>query len=188
MNLPRINKKWLFATLMVLVGIWLAASLAVAYRFTHRQRPIAVEPPPSTAWGEVASFQISSSDGEQLGAWFIDGDETLPIVLFLHGNGACRSNCASSAEILVSNRYPVLMLSLRCHGDSTGEFNDFGYSARHDVLAAVDWLSQHHPEKQIVVWGQSLGSAAAIFAAKQLENRVSGYIFECPYQDLHTAV
>src|SRR5690606_18105939 len=31
-------------------------------------------------------------------------------------------------------------------------------------------------------------SAAAIFAAKQLENRVSGYIFECPYQDLQTAV
>jgi pimeloyl-ACP methyl ester carboxylesterase len=80
------------------------------------------------------------------------------------------------------------MISLRAHGDSTGDLNDFGYSARHDVEAAIDWLEHNHPGRPVVVWGQSLGSAAAIFAAGELGDRVRGYILESPYQDLRTAV
>jgi hypothetical protein len=39
--------------------------------------------------------------------------------------------------------------------------NDFGYSARQDVLAAVDWLEHNHFGRPVVVWSQSLGAAAA---------------------------
>jgi uncharacterized protein len=81
-----------------------------------------------------------------------------------------------------------LMLSLRTHGDSTGELNDFGFSARHDVIAGLQWLAKYRPDNKVVVWGQSIGAAAAIFAAKDLGNTVAGYILECPYKDLRTAV
>jgi fermentation-respiration switch protein FrsA (DUF1100 family) len=40
----------------------------------------------------------------------------------------------------------------------------------------------------VIVWGQSLGAAAAVFAAAHLGDDVAGYILECPYQDLRTAV
>ena len=80
------------------------------------------------------------------------------------------------------------MISLRAHGDSTGDFNDIGYSARHDVVAAVEFLEQKNPGRAIVVMGVSLGSAAAIFASRELGRRVHGYILESPYQDLKTAV
>ena len=82
----------------------------------------------------------------------------------------------------------VLMLTMRAHGDSTGAKNDFGYSAKHDVIAAVDELKRRNPRQRIVVLGQSLGAAAALFAAKDLGNRVDGYILECPYQNLDMAV
>jgi pimeloyl-ACP methyl ester carboxylesterase len=49
-------------------------------------------------------------------------------------------------------------------------------------------LEQRRPGKPIIVRGLSLGAAAAVFAAKDLGTRVSGYILECPYQDLDTAV
>jgi len=35
------------------------------------------------------------------------------------------------------------MISLRAHGDSTGDFNDVGYSARHDVVVAVEFLGNY---------------------------------------------
>jgi alpha-beta hydrolase superfamily lysophospholipase len=82
----------------------------------------------------------------------------------------------------------VLLISLRAHGDSTGEVNDIGYSARHDVVAAVDFLRDHRPGKPVIVFGVSLGSAAAAFAAEELGDRVQGYVLESPYQDLKTAV
>src|SRR5262249_52034256 len=81
-----------------------------------------------------------------------------------------------------------LLVSLRAHGDSTGEVNDFGYGARHDVTAAVAWAEKNHPHRPIIVWGRSLGSAAALFAAGDLGHRVRGYVLECPYRDLRTAV
>src|SRR5207244_392971 len=57
-----------------------------------------------------------------------------------------------------------------------------------DVIAAVEWSEQHHPGRPIVVWGRSLGSAAALFASEELGGRVKGYVLECPYQNLRTAV
>src|SRR5207245_6234762 len=74
------------------------------------------------------------------------------------------------------------------HGDSSGTYNDLGYSARHDVLAAVAYLEQRRPGRPIIIQGTSLGAAAAIYAASDLGDRISGYILECPYRDVRTAV
>jgi pimeloyl-ACP methyl ester carboxylesterase len=82
----------------------------------------------------------------------------------------------------------VLLVSLRAHGDSTGQINDFGYSARHDVVAAVDFLEKQRPGSRILIEGHSMGAAAAVFAAAELGERVAGYVLEAPYRDLHRAV
>jgi alpha-beta hydrolase superfamily lysophospholipase len=66
--------------------------------------------------------------------------------------------------------------------------NDFGYGARNDVIAAVEWIKENNAGRPIIAWGQSLGSAAALFAAEELGGDVAGYILECPYRDLRTAV
>jgi pimeloyl-ACP methyl ester carboxylesterase len=79
------------------------------------------------------------------------------------------------------------MITLRAHGDSTGDFNDMGYSARHDIAAAVQFLERRLPGNAIVVHGLSMGGAAALFASRELGNRVSGYILESPYRDLRVA-
>lgn len=77
--------------------------------------------------------------------------------------------------------------SLRAHGDSTGEINDFGLSARHDVIAAVEYLKRECPGRPVWVLGRSLGAAAALFAARELQEQVAGYILEQPYKDLESA-
>lgn len=179
---------WLLALGAVAVVLWLLASYAAAYRLTRRADPPQPEPAPALTWGRIAPFRLATADGQELGAWFIDGRPDRPLVLFLHGNGSRRSACLAEAELAASTGSPVLLISLRAHGDSTGEVNDLGFSARRDAVAAAEWLRERHPGRPVVVWGQSLGSAAAVFAAEELGDRVSGYILECPYQDLRTAV
>jgi uncharacterized protein len=185
---PRRWIKWLVTLTVLGLISWLGSSYWVAYRYTHRSQPIADEKIPTIAWGDIEPFRLTTVDREQIGAWFIEGREKQPVVLLLHGNGACRSTCLGPAELLASAGCAVLSISLRAHGDSTGEINDFGYSARHDVVAAVDWVEKNHPGRRIVVFGQSLGAAAAIFAAKELGTRVSGYILESPFLDVRSAV
>lgn len=179
--------KWLFAAGVLVVAVWLLASYAAAYKLTRRSGPSQAEPAPALAWGHAIPFRLSTADGQELGAWFIDGRPDRPIVLLLHGNGGRRSACLAEAELAASTGSAVLLISFRAHGDSTGEVNDFGYSGRRDVIAAVEWLRERHPGRPVVVWGQSLGAAAALFAAAELGDRVSGYILECPYQDIRTA-
>ena len=90
--------------------------------------------------------------------------------------------------MLVGHGCTVLMISVRAHGDSTGDFNDVGFGARLDIVAGVEFLERLRPGRPIVVQGTSMGAAAATFAAGELGGRVRGYILESPYRDLRTAV
>jgi alpha-beta hydrolase superfamily lysophospholipase len=168
--------------------LWLFVSSVVAFRLTRRPRPRFDEPAPRFSWAMIEDHRLSTVDGEDIGAWYIHGKSELPSVLLLHGNKGSRWNSLRRAEFLANAGYSVLMISLRAHGDSTGEYNDIGFSARHDVVAAVEFLERARPGRPIVVQGVSLGSAAAVFASAELGDRVRGYILESPYQDLKTAV
>jgi uncharacterized protein len=183
---PRI-RRWLM-TIAVGVIAWLLLSAIVAFCLTRRPRSRFDEPAPNVTWGKFDSHRLLTQDGQEIGAWFIEGRADLPSVLWVHGSGGCRSHGLGRAELLALHGYTVLMISLRCHGDSTGRYHDVGYRARHDVHAAVDFLEARRPDRPVIVIGNSMGAAAAIFAAAELGNRVHGYVLESPYQDLKVAV
>jgi uncharacterized protein len=170
-----------------LVIIWLSCSWLAVFFLTRRAKAPFSEPAPLVDWGSIESLRLSTADRQELGAWFVRGPERGPSVLLLHGNGDCRRNELPLAKFFVEHGCSVLLLTLRAHGDSTGEFNDIGYSARHDVEAAVSYLEKSRKGRPILVQGTSLGAAAALYAAKTLGTRVCGYVLEAPYADLRTA-
>jgi pimeloyl-ACP methyl ester carboxylesterase len=188
MNVPVRVLRRLALGAAVAACLWLLSSFAVASFLTRRPHSRFEEPVPTVGWAELRPLRLSTSDGEDLGAWFIEGRADRPVVVHLHGNRGRRSDSLHRAELLAANGCGALLLSLRAHGDSSGDHNDFGLSARHDVLSAVAWLERTQPRRPILVWGHSLGAAAAVFAGGELGDRVGGYILECPYRDLRTAV
>ena len=172
----------------IAVVLWLAASLVIAHQLTRRPRRPFAEPVPAVAWGAIEAHRIGTRDGQELGAWLVKGRPDAPSILLLHGNGGSRGNCLKRAEVLAKQGYAVLLVTLRAHGDSTGEFNDIGYGARHDVVAGVEFLERNRPGRPVVIHGTSMGAASAIFAAGELGHRVRAYVLESPYQDLKRAV
>ena len=174
--------------LFLVFTVWLVASWFCVYRLTRRARPPFAEPAPAVNWGRIEPLRLPTADGQELGAWFVPGRHDGPSVLLLHGNGDSRGSELPLAEFLAKQGCSVLLLSLRAHGDSTGDINDLGYSARHDVVAAVDYLERRRRGRPILVQGVSLGAAAALYAAEELGTRVRGYVLEAPYADLRTAV
>jgi alpha-beta hydrolase superfamily lysophospholipase len=185
------SRRWLRCWLITFVFIlllWLIGSSAVAFRLTRRPRPRFEEPVPDVAWGRLEHHRIRTDDGHEIGAWFIDGRDDAPSVLLAHGNRGSRRNSLSQAEVLASRGCAVLMVSLRAHGDSTGEYHDVGFSARRDIGAGVQFLEKRRRGRAVLIIGTSMGAAAAVFAASELGHRVQGYILESPYRDLETAV
>ena len=74
----------------------------MAYRLTRRAGVRTVEPLPQITWGQIEPERIKTSDGEELGAWFVDGLEQAPSVLLLHGNNGNRSHTLSRGQLLAS--------------------------------------------------------------------------------------
>ena len=79
----------------------------------------------------------------------------------------------------------VLMLELRNHGGSGRAPATFGLYESRDVVAAVEWLHARpeHGERQVVLFGVSLGTAAVSLAAARLPN-VAGLVLDAPMDDL----
>lgn len=183
---PR-SRRWArLAGIMVLA--WLLMSWLAVYVMTRRPRKPFDEPAPKLSWGRLESLRLKTRDGEELGAWLAEPDSNAPCVLLLHGIRGSRRNCLDRAAIAASQGHAVMLVSLRAHGDSTGEFNDIGFGARHDVIAAVEYLERRRPGRPVIIHGSSMGAAASVFASRELGARVSGYILESPYQDIRTAV
>jgi alpha-beta hydrolase superfamily lysophospholipase len=181
------KRKRLAIVVLAAMVAWLGASAAVEWKLTGRASPPFPEPPPAVAWAHLEACRLRTADDHEIGAWLARGDPRKGCVLLLHGNRSSRRQMSQVMQCLAEARFTVLAISLRAHGDSTGEKNDFGWSARHDVAAAVAWLSKEYPRRPVYVVGRSLGAAAAIFAAEDLKGEVAGYFLEQPYKDLTSA-
>ncbi len=175
----------------VLLGLvfvaWVVVSGFVAWEMTRRVRPPFDEPAPQVGDRSVEPHRLTTSDGEEIGAWLLRRNGSRGCVLLLHGMDASRRAMVPLMDFLAENKFSSLAITLRAHGDSTGETLDFGYGSRHEVIAAVEFLQRELPGQPIYVLGRSLGAAAALFAAEELGGRVAGYFLECPYLDLETA-
>lgn len=175
----------LLALSLALVG-WLGASFATLHYVTRRAEPPFDEPAPPPA-GAV-ELSLEASDGVPLRAWFVGDANADVCILMVHGNGGSRGRLRPLVDAVAREDRAILALTLRGHGDSGGERNDIGPSARRDIIAGVELLEERVDACAVVVVGRSLGSAAALLAAPTLEGRVDGYFLESPYTALDEAI
>lgn len=172
----------------VVIVTWLAASFAMLHVIRSRRTPPFAELVPAELASSIETLRLTTRDGEQIGAWFLDATrDDAPSVLELHGKGGSRGVRLGAGGVVRERGAAVLFVTLRAHGDSSGDIEDFGWSARHDVIAAVDWLERRRPGRPIRIHGASLGAAAAVFAGAELGERVSSYALACLYEDLPSA-
>jgi putative redox protein len=74
------------------------------------------------------------------------------------------------SRALTLNGIAVLRFDFTGLGESEGDFADTNFSSNvDDLLAACDYLAENYQEAKIII-GHSLGGAASIFAASQVES------------------
>lgn len=94
---------------------------------------------------EVIDF--TSRDGINLEGWYVEVNETAPVVLLVHGgyeNGKCKPEILLSASYLSKNGINTFMIDLRNHGHSevVSDYFYLGQKEYLDVLGAYDWLQE----------------------------------------------
>lgn len=130
-------------------------------------------------------FETHAADGVPIRGWFIDRDAEATLVL-CHGLGAHAGNFSPYLPPIVQ-RHDVngLLFDFRAHGFSGGHTSSFGYHETHDVTAVLDWLRRRHPQaaQRVILYGFSMGSAAAISAAEG-RDEVAGLVIDSGFAEL----
>lgn len=129
-----------------------------------------------------SNIRIPTSDGLMLDGWFIpDGNADRAIVI-CHGAGANKGNFIWFAAPLSHRGYNLLFFDFRAHGASDGRTTSYGLRERLDVIAAVDWLKRHEPDRSrlVIGLGSSQGSMALALAAGE-DTRIDAIILDSPF-------
>jgi fermentation-respiration switch protein FrsA (DUF1100 family) len=114
------------------------------------------------AYGKV---QISSTDSVKLVCWIIPSPDTSTLwLLYLHGNAGNIGKRGYVEHYMQLRKLGlnILTVDYRGYGESSGDPTEQGIYD--DALVAYEYLRsmQHVPSSRIIVYGYSLGSAAAV--------------------------
>lgn len=107
-----------------------------------------------------------TDDNIKLNAWYLNNNSK-KTVLFFHGNAGNISHRTKQMEVFSELGLNALIFDYRGYGKSEGEIinEEDLYS---DAKASLNYLLQikHLQEKDIIIWGRSLGGAIAIDTAQ----------------------
>ncbi len=174
----------LMYVLLVIVGGYCALAL---YVFLMQPKLIyypgvpgrTLEATPAVIGMDYEELTLSTTDGEQLHAWFIPHQQARATLLFAHGNAGNISHRLDSIQVFHDLGLNVLIFDYRGYGQSTGKPGENG--TYRDADAAWAYLTETRgidPGK-IILFGRSLG--AAVIADLATRTVPAGVILESAF-------
>ena len=122
---------------------------------------------------------IKSADGIKLHAWWIPKENASHTFLAFHGNAGSTADRAEIYKFFGDVPANVFAVEYRGYGKSDGVPSESGLYL--DAEAGFDYLvtTKRIPQKKIISFGQSLGTAIAAHLAARRE--VGGVVLEAPF-------
>ncbi len=160
---------YIMAALLVvfLFGVvpWFLTNVATTSRF-HFHDPNDGKTPQSYGM-EFHPVEFQSSDGILLKGWYIPArGEARGTIIYCHGHNRTRVEMLPMAVFAHSLGYNGLLFDLRHQGESGGSTSSVGYWERLDAEGAVRYaLTKEKAARPVILWGISMGAAAALLAA-----------------------
>jgi len=129
-------------------------------------------------------FSVLASDGALLTGWKIHPPSpTGDWVLLFHGVGDNRTGTLGYAEFLLRERYSLVMMDARAHGQSGGDIATYGWKERYDTVAVTNKLYSTEHVGRLYAFGVSMGGALALQSAA-VEPRIRDVVAEDPFASL----
>jgi uncharacterized protein len=132
----------------------------------------------------VHEIALPTADGLSLLAWYLPARGERPVVVYFHGNAGHIGYRADRVERFAREGYGVLMLEYRGYGGNPGIPSEVGLFE--DAAAALRFIeAQGVPGHRIVLYGESLGTGVAVWAATM--HAVGAVVLESPYTSIAAA-
>ncbi len=123
---------------------------------------------------------LTTANGLKLQAWYIPADSAKGTVALFHGHGGSKSGVFKESEEFRKMHYNTFLLDFRAHGSSEGNTSTIGYNEAEEVKLSYDFI-QEKGEKNIILWGISMGAAAITKAMHDYPLQPDKIILEMPF-------
>jgi len=129
------------------------------------------------------TVQLTTSSGVKLEAWYMKAESAKGTVILFHGLNSNKGNVLNEAFEFISLGYNTMLVDIRAHGNSEGVTNSLGNKESEEVKLAYDHISKIG-EKNIVLWGMSLGAVMITKAIWEYDLQPQKVILEMPFDKL----
>lgn len=131
----------------------------------------------------IAHNTIVLNDKYKTHVWQLSKNEPKGTVVLFHGYGASKSSLIEQSMVFYQLGYSVMLVDFMGCGNSNGNFTSLGYYESEQVLNCVKYLTTNS-EKNIILYGQSMGAVAIMKALSEDNTKVKAIILECPFSSL----
>ena len=121
---------------------------------------------------------MTTPDRVHLHAWWVQPAKPDFVTLYLHGNAGNVTHREAAMRTLLAVNSAVLLLDYRGYGKSSGSPTERGVYVDAET-AYVTLRNQHWQPGNIVLFGESLGTAVAVELASRLP--CAGLVLEAPF-------
>jgi uncharacterized protein len=129
------------------------------------------------------SFRLKTQDGKNIDCWFSHKDSAKGTVILVHQLTTNRSFILTEASEFLFMGYNVLLFDLPGHGNSYGNTTTLGYSDTRELKLMWDFIKEKG-EKNIYLWGSSLGAVIITKTINDYNIKPAGIILEVPFASL----
>ncbi len=198
--------KYLLSTILVLFVLLNVVTAFHAYKFTHfydanevAQKKnankgkwditkdilfgINAVKRPNTIQADTSfeTIQLVSEDKTNIEGWYFKTDSSVKgTVIMFHGHGGSKSGVVNEAAEFRKMGYHTFLIDFRAHGNSGGNTCTIGYDEAEEVQLSYNSIKEKG-EKNIVLWGISMGAAAISKAMNDYPLQPSKIILEMPF-------
>lgn len=182
---------FLLLSVLLLSGglVWLLAVWAYAHRLLAPPRltdgkalyRLGRVSPADLGW-PFASLEWTSADGLTLRAWSIPTTTQGPSKTFavlIHGYADAKVGAVAWAPLFRDLGFHLVLPDLRAHGESGGTVTTAGVREGEDLFRLLNQLAEAQPGARFVLFGASLGGAAALRAAADRSD-VAAIVLDSP--------
>jgi pimeloyl-ACP methyl ester carboxylesterase len=130
-------------------------------------------------------FNIEVEKNIFLNSILFKSEASKGVVLYFHGNAGAIHDWGKRAHLFLDNQYDVLFIDYRGYGKSDGEYSSHN-QIFNDADKVYNYTKTRYSEKNIVVFGFSLGSGIASYIASK--NTPKMLILNAPYYSWKTLI
>ena len=128
------------------------------------------------------TFRLQSN--KMIECWSIKKDSSKGTVILFHGYGGDKSLMLDKSDEFLKMGFSTILVDFMGSGGSEGNQTTIGYKESEEVKTVFDHLSKTG-EKNIYLFGTSLGAAAILKSIDDYQLLPKGIMIECPFGSMY---